>query len=80
MRGLGAMLALELVTDRESKEPAADLAKRTTEAARERGLILLSCGTLGNVIRILVPLVISDDDLARGLEILEESLVDAAAG
>ena len=79
VRGIGAMLALELVTDRESKEPAADLAKRTTEAARERGLILLSCGTLGNVIRILVPLVISDDDLARGLEILEESLVDAAA-
>jgi len=78
VRGIGPMLALELVTDRESKEPAADLAKRTTEAARERGLILLSCGTLGNVIRILVPLVISDDDLARGLEILEESLVDAA--
>jgi 4-aminobutyrate aminotransferase len=80
VRGIGAMLALELVTDRGSKEPAADLAKRTTEAARERGLILLSCGTLGNVIRILVPLVISDDDLARGLEILEESLVDAATG
>jgi 4-aminobutyrate aminotransferase/(S)-3-amino-2-methylpropionate transaminase len=80
VRGIGAMLALELVTDREAKEPAAELAKRTTEAARERGLILLSCGTLGNVIRILVPLVISDDDLARGLEILEESLVDAAAG
>ena len=47
---------------------------------RERGLILLSCGTYGNVIRILVPLVIDDDDLARGLEILEESLVDARAG
>ena len=74
------MLAIELVTDRETKEPASDLTRRTTEAARERGLILLSCGTLGNVIRILVPLVISDDDLARGLEILEESLVDAAAG
>jgi len=80
VRGIGPMLALELVTDREAKEPAADLAKRTTESARERGLILLSCGTLGNVIRILVPLVISDDDLARGLEILEESLVEAAAG
>jgi 4-aminobutyrate aminotransferase len=77
VRGIGPMLALELVTDRESKEPAAELAKRTTEGARERGLILLSCGTYGNVIRILVPLVIDDDDLARGLEILEESLVDA---
>jgi len=80
VRGIGSMLAIELVTDRDTKEPASDLTRRTTEAARERGLILLSCGTLGNVIRILVPLVISDDDLARGLEILEESLVDAAAG
>jgi 4-aminobutyrate aminotransferase/(S)-3-amino-2-methylpropionate transaminase len=78
VRGLGPMLALELVTDRESKEPAADLTKRTTERARERGLILLSCGLYGNVVRILVPLVISDDDLDRGLEILEESLVAAA--
>jgi 4-aminobutyrate aminotransferase len=80
VRGLGPMLAIELVADRETKEPAADFTTRTTTAARERGLILLSCGTLGNVIRILVPLVISDDDLARGLEILEESLVEAAAG
>jgi 4-aminobutyrate aminotransferase len=78
VRGIGPMLALELVTDRETKEPAAEIAKRTTEAARENGLILLSCGTYGNVIRILVPLVISDDDLDRGLEILEESLVAAA--
>jgi 4-aminobutyrate aminotransferase/(S)-3-amino-2-methylpropionate transaminase len=78
VRGLGPMLALELVTDRESKEPAADVTKRTTEGARERGLILLSCGLYGNVVRILVPLVIADDDLDRGLEILEESLVAAA--
>ena len=78
VRGLGPMLALELVADRESKEPAADLTKRTTTEARERGLILLSCGLYGNVVRILVPLVISDDDLDRGLEILEESLVAAA--
>jgi len=78
VRGLGPMLALELVTDRESREPAGDLTKRTTAEARERGLILLSCGLDGNVVRILVPLVISDDDLDRGLEILEESLVAAA--
>ncbi len=80
VRGLGPMLALELVADRETKEPAAGLTKRTTEAARKRGLILLSCGLYGNVVRILVPLVIADDDLDRGLEILEESLVHAAAG
>ena len=57
--------------------PAAALAAATTAAARERGLVLLFCGLYGNVIRILVPLVISDDDLDRGLEILEEALVDA---
>ena len=80
VRGLGPMLAFELVTGHETKEPAAEMTKRTTEAARERGLILLSCGLHGNVVRILVPLVIADEDLDRGLEILEESLVSAAAG
>jgi 4-aminobutyrate aminotransferase / (S)-3-amino-2-methylpropionate transaminase / 5-aminovalerate transaminase len=77
IRGLGPMLALELVEDRETKEPAAALSARATAAARERGLVLLSCGIYGNVVRILVPLVISDEDLDRGLEILEEALVDA---
>jgi 4-aminobutyrate aminotransferase/(S)-3-amino-2-methylpropionate transaminase len=77
VRGLGPMQALELVEDRETKEPAARLATGTTAAARERGLVLLSCGLYGNVIRILVPLVISDDDLGKGLELLEESLVAA---
>jgi 4-aminobutyrate aminotransferase / (S)-3-amino-2-methylpropionate transaminase / 5-aminovalerate transaminase len=73
VRGLGPMLALELA------EPSPDLARAVTTTAREKGLILLSCGLDGNVIRILVPLVISDSDLARGLELLEESLVDAGA-
>jgi 4-aminobutyrate aminotransferase / (S)-3-amino-2-methylpropionate transaminase / 5-aminovalerate transaminase len=77
VRGLGPMQALELVEDQTTKEPAAGLAAETTAAARERGLVLLSCGLYGNVIRILVPLVISDDDLDRGFEILEEALVDA---
>jgi 4-aminobutyrate aminotransferase/(S)-3-amino-2-methylpropionate transaminase len=78
VRGIGPMLALELVEDAETKEPAAALASATTAAARERGLILLSCGIYGNVIRILVPLVISDEDLDRGLEVLEEALGDAS--
>jgi 4-aminobutyrate aminotransferase/(S)-3-amino-2-methylpropionate transaminase len=78
VRGLGPMLALELVEDRATKVPAAGLAGATVSAARERGLVLLSCGLYGNVIRILVPLVVSDDDLARGLELLEESLVAAS--
>jgi 4-aminobutyrate aminotransferase / (S)-3-amino-2-methylpropionate transaminase / 5-aminovalerate transaminase len=77
VRGLGTMLALELVESRETKAPAAALAAATTVAAREHGLVLLSCGIYGNVIRILVPLVISDEDLEQGLEILERALVDA---
>jgi 4-aminobutyrate aminotransferase len=78
VRGLGPMLALELVEDPDSKRPAPDLARATVAGALERGLILLTCGLYGNVVRILVPLVVSDEELARGLEILEESLVGAA--
>lgn len=73
VRGLGPMLAFEL------EEPTPELAKAVTATAREKGLVLLSCGLYGNVIRILVPLVISDPDLAQGLELLEESLVDASS-
>jgi 4-aminobutyrate aminotransferase/(S)-3-amino-2-methylpropionate transaminase len=80
VRGLGPMLAVELVRDPETKEPAPELALATTTGARERGLILLSCGLYGNVVRILVPLVASDEELDRGLDILEESLVDACTG
>jgi 4-aminobutyrate aminotransferase / (S)-3-amino-2-methylpropionate transaminase / 5-aminovalerate transaminase len=80
VRGLGPMLALELVRDPETKEPAPGLALATTTGARERGLILLTCGLYGNVVRILVPLVASDEELDRGLDLLEEALVDACAG
>ena len=73
VRGLGPMLAIEF----EEKTP--DLASRVTAAARERGLVLLSCGIYGNVIRVLVPLSISDEELDRGLDLLEESLGDAGA-
>ncbi|HEV8688307.1 MAG TPA: aspartate aminotransferase family protein [Gaiellaceae bacterium] len=78
VRGLGPMLALELVEDRDSKRPAPDLARATVARGLEGGLILLTCGLYGNVVRILVPLVVSDEELGRGLEILEESLVGAA--
>ena len=77
VRGIGPMLALELVRDPATKEPAPELAVATTTGARERGLILLTCGLYGNVVRILVPLVASDEELARGLDILEEALVAA---
>ena len=80
VRGIGPMLALELVRDPVTKEPAPDLALAMTTGARERGLILLTCGLYGNVVRILVPLVASDEELDRGLDLLEEALVDACAG
>jgi 4-aminobutyrate aminotransferase-like enzyme len=74
VRGLGPMLALELVRDRATKTPAPERAASTIAAARSQGLLLLGCGLHGNVIRLLPPLTISDDDLTRGLEILEASL------
>jgi 4-aminobutyrate aminotransferase/(S)-3-amino-2-methylpropionate transaminase len=74
------MLALEVVKDPDTKEPAADWAARTTAIAREKGLMLLSCGLYGNVLRILVPFTATDEELDRGLELMEESLGDAVAG
>jgi 4-aminobutyrate aminotransferase len=68
VRGLGPMLAIEL------PERTPDVASRITAAARERGLVLLSCGIYGNVIRILVPITIADEDLEHGLDILEASV------
>jgi 4-aminobutyrate aminotransferase-like enzyme len=79
VRGLGPMLAIELVEDPATKRPAAELAKRTTEIARERGLVLLSCGLYGNVLRVLVPILAEEGDVDEGLEILEASLAEAAA-
>jgi 4-aminobutyrate aminotransferase / (S)-3-amino-2-methylpropionate transaminase / 5-aminovalerate transaminase len=73
VRGLGPMLALEL------GEPTPDAAKATTAAAFEKGLLLLSCGIDGNVIRLLPPLTASDEELERGLGLLEEALGDAGA-
>jgi 4-aminobutyrate aminotransferase len=73
VRGLGPMLALEL------REPTPDAAKATTAAAFEKGLLLLACGLYGNVIRLLPPLTASDEELERGLSLLEEALGDAGA-
>jgi 4-aminobutyrate aminotransferase/(S)-3-amino-2-methylpropionate transaminase len=74
VRGLGPMLALELVRDRATKEPAGDEAKALVKFCVDRGLIILSCGHFGNVIRTLMPLVITDEQLERGLGILSEGL------
>ena len=74
IRNLGAMVAMELVADRGSKTPHADLTKALVAKAQEKGLILLSCGTLGNVIRFLVPLTAAEELVNEGLDILEACL------
>jgi 4-aminobutyrate aminotransferase/(S)-3-amino-2-methylpropionate transaminase len=79
VRGLGPMLALELVAGDARRTPAPELVAATVAAARERGLLLLSCGLYGNVIRLLPPISIGQDDLAEGLDALEASLRQAAA-
>ena len=67
------MLGFELVKDRHTKEPAADEAKKLAQLCYAKGLIILTCGTYGNVIRCLMPLVITEAELEKGLAILEES-------
>ncbi|KRT75600.1 MAG: 4-aminobutyrate aminotransferase [Armatimonadetes bacterium CSP1-3] len=78
VRGLGAMVGMELVEDRESKTPARAATAQVLAACLERGLLILKSGVYDNVIRILVPLVISDEDLERGLNVLEEALAAVA--
>jgi 4-aminobutyrate aminotransferase/(S)-3-amino-2-methylpropionate transaminase len=74
VRGKGPMLALELVRDRQTREPATEEAKKLTQLCYEKGLVLISCGNFGNVLRVLMPLVITDEQLERGLSILEGAL------
>jgi 4-aminobutyrate aminotransferase/(S)-3-amino-2-methylpropionate transaminase len=74
IRGPGAMIAFDIVKDRGSREPDADATKRVVQRAYENGLILLSCGTNANTIRILVPLTVEDEILNDGLQILEQAL------
>ena len=74
VRGLGAMLALELVRDPLTKEPAPELATAVVEAAARRGLLLLKAGLYGNCIRVLCPLVITDAELDEALDVWEEAL------
>jgi len=73
VRGKGPMLALELVRDRETKEPAAEEAKKLVSLCYRKGLVILACGNYGNVIRTLMPLVITDEELERGMSILDEA-------
>jgi 4-aminobutyrate aminotransferase len=77
VRGLGAMCAIELVKDTTSGEPAPQLTSALLKTASDRGLILLSCGTYGNVIRFLVPLTANDALVREGMDIFAASLTEA---
>jgi 4-aminobutyrate aminotransferase/(S)-3-amino-2-methylpropionate transaminase len=79
VRGLGVMLAIELVHDRATKDPAPELASAVVEAAAERGLLLLKSGIYSNCIRVLVPLVISEAELDEALGVWEDVLGSAIA-
>lgn len=79
VRGLGAMVAMELVTDRKTRAPAKELTGKIQAEALKRGVILLSAGTLGNVIRVLVPLTVEEAVLDEGLDVMESAL-SAAVG
>jgi 4-aminobutyrate aminotransferase/(S)-3-amino-2-methylpropionate transaminase len=78
VRHLGAMVAMELVKNGDPHQPDADLTKALTKRAAEKGLVLLSCGLYGNVIRFLVPLTASDAIVREGLGIVAESLRELA--
>jgi 4-aminobutyrate aminotransferase/(S)-3-amino-2-methylpropionate transaminase len=78
IRGLGAMLGLELIKG-PNKQPAADEAKQLAGNCLENGLVILTCGSYGNIIRILAPLVITDEQLEKGLAILEQGLAQISS-
>jgi len=79
IRGLGAMIGVEFVTDFDNATPDADLTKKVCAEALKRGLILLACGLHGNAIRVMVPLTASDEIIEEGLEIFEAALAAAVA-
>lgn len=76
VRGLGAMVAIELFRDGKIEQPDAELAKSLVRVAANRGLIILNCGNHGNVIRIMVPLTASDKIIEEGLRIIGESFAE----
>lgn len=76
VRGLGAMVGMELVTDRASKEPAKEITGRIAAAAIRKGAIFPTAGLHGNVLRVLVSLVVTDEQIDEGLAILEEAFAD----
>lgn len=74
VRGLGAMVGMELVVNRETKEPASSFTKELISRCRQKGLLMISAGTHSNIIRPLMPLVITDGQVQEGLSIIGESI------
>ncbi len=80
VRGLGAMMAIEFCDDGDPARPATALVKRIMDTCREQGLLIIPAGVDSNVIRVLAPIVISDQDLSRGLDILDHAIESSAPG
>jgi 4-aminobutyrate aminotransferase / (S)-3-amino-2-methylpropionate transaminase / 5-aminovalerate transaminase len=78
VRGLGAMRAIEMVKSRESREPAPEETRRITQYCYEHGLITITAGTYGNVVRVLVPLVITDEQMDEALDVLEGAIASVS--
>src|SRR5262249_34552263 len=78
VRGLGGMVAMELVKDPTTNEPDSHAASDTLAAAHHLGLVLIKAGMYDNVLRVLVPLCVTDEQLNRGLDIFEDALATAA--
>jgi len=78
VRGLGGMCAIELVRDARTKEPADTETKELSKYCYEHGLINITAGTYGNVMRILVPLVVTDAQFDEGMDVLEAGLASVA--
>jgi 4-aminobutyrate aminotransferase/(S)-3-amino-2-methylpropionate transaminase len=79
VRGLGAMCAIELVKDSATREPATDATKKIAQYCYQHGLITITAGTYGNVVRILVPLVVTDEQFDEGLDVLEAALAHVSS-
>jgi 4-aminobutyrate aminotransferase/(S)-3-amino-2-methylpropionate transaminase len=77
VRGLGSMISVEFVKDRKTKEPATKETGEIRERCHENGLIIMSCGALHNTMRLMFPLVIKEDELEKGLDILENAIKEA---
>jgi 4-aminobutyrate aminotransferase/(S)-3-amino-2-methylpropionate transaminase len=78
VRGIGAMRAMEFVRSPESREPAKEETEQVLKYCYEHGVILISAGTYGNVVRVLVPLVVTDEQFDEGLNVLESALTSVA--